>query len=74
MEISRITSKGQTTIPRRVRERLGLNPGDILEYSVEDDRIVMRKVGPQADLYLMSLDDTLTEWLSPEDEEAFRDL
>ena len=32
---SKITSKGQVTIPKAVRERLGLRPGDEIEF-VED--------------------------------------
>lgn len=37
MTAATLTSKGQTTIPRRVRERLGLKPGDRLEFVVQDD-------------------------------------
>jgi AbrB family looped-hinge helix DNA binding protein len=32
-----MTSKGQTTIPKRVRDRLGLKPGDRLEFVVQKD-------------------------------------
>jgi AbrB family looped-hinge helix DNA binding protein len=32
---TKITAKGQVTIPKRVRERLGLKPGDEIEF-VED--------------------------------------
>ena len=32
---SKVTSKGQVTIPKDVRERLGLRPGDEIEF-VED--------------------------------------
>ncbi len=35
MAKTRITSKGQVTIPKDVRERLGLRPGDEIEF-VED--------------------------------------
>jgi len=34
---STLTSKGQTTVPKAVRERLGLKPGDRLEFVVQDD-------------------------------------
>lgn len=37
MAKSRITSKGQVTIPKDVRDRLGLRPGDEIEF-VEDRR------------------------------------
>lgn len=32
---SRITSKGQTTIPRQVRDALGLRPGDTVRYFLD---------------------------------------
>lgn len=37
------------------------------------ERVPIREVRT-ADAYLAALSDTLTEWTSPEDEEAFRDL
>jgi AbrB family looped-hinge helix DNA binding protein len=37
MAKSKMTSKGQVTIPKAVRERLGLRPGDEIEF-VEDRR------------------------------------
>ena len=35
--ISTITSKGQTTIPKEVREKLNLRPGDKINFTVESD-------------------------------------
>jgi AbrB family looped-hinge helix DNA binding protein len=41
---STVTSKGQVTIPKTIRERLGLSEGDILEFSIDDaGRIVARQ-------------------------------
>ena len=37
MPTSTITSKGQITIPKKVRERLHLREGDRLEFCVEED-------------------------------------
>jgi antitoxin PrlF len=43
-----VTSKGQVTIPRRVRERLGIVPGSKVEFELgEDDRVVLTKVGAE---------------------------
>ena len=36
MEKAKVTSKGQVTIPKEVRECLGLQPGDEIEF-VEDE-------------------------------------
>ena len=39
---SRVTSKGQVTIPKRVRDYLGLAPGSVVEFDVTPDgRIVL---------------------------------
>lgn len=37
MPTSTVTGKGQTTIPKEIRARLHLQPGDRLEFVVEDD-------------------------------------
>lgn len=37
MQESTLTTKGQTTLPRQVREALGLKPGDKIRYLVLDD-------------------------------------
>jgi antitoxin PrlF len=44
MEISaRITSKGQITVPRAVREALALEEGDRVVFRVEGNRAVMAR-------------------------------
>jgi AbrB family looped-hinge helix DNA binding protein len=40
----RLTSKGQVTIPKSVREGLGLRPGDEVEFVVEGGDYRLRKV------------------------------
>lgn len=35
-----ITSKGQITVPKAVRDRLHLNPGDKIEFLVDEDGTV----------------------------------
>jgi antitoxin PrlF len=42
MSTSTLTSKGQTTIPKDVRKRLNLHPGDRLEFVIDEDgRVLM---------------------------------
>ena len=40
MPASTITSKGQVTVPKAVRERLSLQPGDRLSFVIHDDGTV----------------------------------
>ncbi len=42
MQTAKVSGKYQIVIPKRVREALGLRPGDKLLISVEDDRAVLR--------------------------------
>jgi AbrB family looped-hinge helix DNA binding protein len=72
--VSKLTAKGQTTIPREVRERLSLGPGDLLTYEIDDDAVRLRKVLPMDVAYLRAVQATLSEWESPEDAEAYDDL
>jgi len=39
---STVTSKGQTTIPDKIRKALGIKPGDKLQYEVERERAIIR--------------------------------
>lgn len=39
---SKVTAKGQTTIPAEVREYLGLKPGDRITYAMNDGRVELR--------------------------------
>jgi AbrB family looped-hinge helix DNA binding protein len=72
--ISKVTSKGQTTLPREVREALSLKPGDRVVYEIEGDVVAIRKLTPIDAAYLHALQSTLSEWSSPEDAEAYDDL
>jgi antitoxin PrlF len=42
---SRITSQGQLSVPAEVRKRLAVEPGAILEWDAEGDRVFVRRVG-----------------------------
>ncbi len=74
MEFAKVTARGQTTIPKSIRESADLREGDILAFEVEGDHLVVRKVVRGRDEYLHGLDGVMGEWLSPEDEDAWRDL
>jgi AbrB family looped-hinge helix DNA binding protein len=74
MHISKISSKGQVTLPKEVREAVGLHPGDMIAYEVNDGVILIRHVEPFDAAFHAALSNTLDEWATPEDDKAFRDL
>lgn len=49
--MSAITSKGQVTIPKAIRDRLGIHPGDQVEFVESAGQIVLRKQGQQLTAY-----------------------
>ncbi len=82
MPTATLTSKGQITLPKSVRDRLGLGWGDRIEFIAADSgSVVLRPVGRRVrNLYsfltpdsseavvLGQLDDALSEDLAADDE------
>ena len=68
---SKVTSKSQTVIPREVRERLGLRPGDSIRYSVTQQGISISKAEKpsQEDPFAV-----FAEWASAADDKAYGSL
>lgn len=74
-QLAKISSKGQVTIPADVRKKLHLATGDTIAWETEaDGRIWVRRLEPLDLDYLAAVSGTLSEWNSPEDDEAYRDL
>lgn len=40
---SRVTERGQITIPKKFRERLGIRPGQIVDFQEEEGRLVITR-------------------------------
>ena len=74
MDLARFIAGAQATIPNPIREAVGLSEGDVIAFEIEGDHVVLRKVVSDADGYLQGLTAVLSEWDSPEDEAAWRDL
>jgi AbrB family looped-hinge helix DNA binding protein len=74
MKASKITSKYQATVPKEVREFLGLSAGDGLQWEIEDDHVVVKKLSHLDLEWQRAIEMTLQEWNSPEDDEAYGSL
>jgi antitoxin PrlF len=70
VSFSKITSKSQTVIPRSVRDKLDLKPGDRLRYAITDAGIIIQKSAPTEDDPFA----VFNEWASEADERAYSDL
>jgi AbrB family looped-hinge helix DNA binding protein len=42
---SKLTAQGQISVPAKVRQRLGVGPGSVLEWDEDGDQVVVRKAG-----------------------------
>lgn len=42
---SKLTAQGQISVPARIRQKLGLKPGSVLEWDQNGDEIVVRRAG-----------------------------
>lgn len=76
MYISKITAKGQVTIPYRLRKSVNFNKGDNLSFELDGDRMIVKKIqtNDHKDVYLSALSNQYHEWLSDDDEKAFKNL
>lgn len=72
--ISRLTSKGQATIPVTVRRALRLKPGDRVAFEISGRKVTLQRVDPLDRAFLKLSEQAFDEWNSAEDEEAFREL
>lgn len=66
---SRLSAKSQTIIPREIRDKLDLKPGDTLRYRETDVGVVIDKARTEDDPF-----DCFDEWSSEADEKAYADL
>ncbi len=69
-----LSSKSQVTLPKKVCQAVHLQPGDAIVYEVKGEVVTLRKAQPFDRAFHKSLSKTMSEWATPEDDEAFRDL
>jgi len=74
MKASKLTSKYQATVPKEIREFLHLNSGDGIVWEIENNSVVIKKISKIDIEWYKSLESTLTEWSTKEDDEAYDSL
>jgi AbrB family looped-hinge helix DNA binding protein len=42
---SKLTAQGQISVPAKVRKRLGVGPGSVLEWDDDGEQVVVRRAG-----------------------------
>jgi antitoxin PrlF len=42
---SKLTAQGQISVPAKVRRKLGIGPGSVLEWDDDGDEVVVRRAG-----------------------------
>ena len=73
--ISKLTSKGQATIPGRVRKKLNLGPGDQIAFHLRDNGVDISRAEPIDIDFMRAQEANLAdEWLAAEDEAAYGNL
>jgi len=73
-ETARLTKKYQATIPSKVRRALKLRAGEVIAFDIEGGEVHVRKATPVDLEFAGALVETLSEWSSEADDEAYRDL
>ena len=72
---SRVTSKGQITLPKKIRETLDIHTGNSLVYEIDGNAVRMRKAEPFDTAWHRAISQTVAdEWDSQYDHESFDDL
>ncbi len=72
--VTKLTAKGQTTIPRQVRDVLKVGPGDAVVFTVEGETVTLRRAEKLDPGFLKLATESFADWNTPEADDAFGDL
>ncbi len=73
--VSKVTTKGQATIPLRVRKMLGLRSGDAVAFRLQGKQVELSKARPMDLEFAQATEKTLSaEWSSKQDDDAYSSL
>ena len=67
--ISKISDKGQTTVPKAIRKTLKVVPGDLIKYEIREGTVKIKKLEAEESTWLKSIESTLEEWQGSQDDD-----
>lgn len=72
---SKLTAQGQISVPAKVRKKLGLGPGSVLEWETDGDKIVVKRAGrfSSNDIHEQIFTDSVDRKTSAEMKEGIKD-
>lgn len=44
MNVGKMSKKGQIVIPKEIRERFGIKPGDAVIFKIQGDKVIIEKI------------------------------
>ena len=71
VQLSKVTSKGQATIPVEIRRHLGVEAGSRIAFFIENDQVVLRRFAPGDAAFQALANDAFEDWTHPEADKAF---
>jgi len=54
MNVGKMSKKGQIVIPKEIRDRFGIMPGDAVIFKVQGDKIILEKINQKMSEILMN--------------------
>ena len=72
--VTKVTSKGQATIPSAVRTLLGIKAGDSVMFLIDGDTVTVKRAERLDAGFLRLATESFSDWNTPEADEEFRDL
>ncbi len=71
---SQLIRHNQAALPEPVMKALNLHEGDAIVFEIDQASVHLRKAPPIDTVFTKALQDTLSEWTSAADNEAYADL
>ena len=72
--VTKLSSKGQATIPSKVRKQLGVEPGDSVLFVVDGDKVTLKRAEKLDAGFLKLASESFSDWNAPEADDAFHEL